>query len=39
LGRDFNEQGKPEGRAASGSSLDPNAAPMALDECSAQIET
>jgi hypothetical protein len=39
LERSFNGQGKPEGRAASGSTLDPNAALMALDECPTQIET
>jgi hypothetical protein len=38
LGRDFNRQGKPEGRAMTGSTLDPNAALMTLDERSAQIE-
>ena len=39
LGRSFNGQGKPEGRATSGSTLDPNATVMALDERSTQIET
>jgi hypothetical protein len=39
LWRSFKWQSKPEGRAVTGSTLDPNASPMALDECSAQIET
>jgi hypothetical protein len=37
FGRDFNWQGKPEGRAATGITLDPNAALVLLDECPTQI--
>jgi hypothetical protein len=37
VGRDFNWQGKPEGRAMPRFTLDPNTALMTLDERSAQI--